>query len=434
MPHCPLPYGDQQDPPATREPAAVWKLVLQYFVFVRENARYLLVGFLFALVSSFGQTHFISAFAQMIRSSFGLSQGQWGELYAASTIASAIVMIWAGMLTDRFGVRLLGGAIMSMLVLACLAMAGAQGVTSLFLIIFVLRFLGQGMLGLISGVAMSRWFLATRGRALAITSLGFAFGQAVLPLIVVSLLPHLNWRNIWLGAAGVIALICLVIMLLLRQDRELKSDEATVDAVGMDDRHWTRKQALQHPLLWLMFPAMLGPPAWGTALFFHQVNLAESKGWKLVEFVGLFPMLTLTSIAVTFFNGWLIDKIGATRIMKFTMLPFAAAFFTIAYAETIAGARLGMFLFGISLGLANTLFGAFWAEIFGTRHLGTIKSLTTAAMVFGTALGPGVTSIAIDLGYPFPSQMYAMAIYFLLSSISTVLAVRLAKPTPETVL
>ncbi|MCH9825026.1 MAG: MFS transporter, partial [Alphaproteobacteria bacterium] len=84
--------------------------------FLRLNVRWLAAGALLMFMSSFGQTFFISIFAGEIRAEFGLSHGEWGGIYALGTLASAIVMVWSGGLTDRFRVRTLGPV-----VLVCLA-------------------------------------------------------------------------------------------------------------------------------------------------------------------------------------------------------------------------------------------------------------------------------------------------------------------------
>jgi hypothetical protein len=54
----------------------------------------LLAGALLTLVSSFGQTFFISLFAGESRKTFNLSHGDWGAIYGFGTFASAIVLIW----------------------------------------------------------------------------------------------------------------------------------------------------------------------------------------------------------------------------------------------------------------------------------------------------------------------------------------------------
>ena len=73
--------------------------------FLRDNAPFLATGALLSFLSSFGQTFFISVFAGEIRAEFGLSNGDWGLIYMAGTGASALAMVFAGGLADRFRVR-----------------------------------------------------------------------------------------------------------------------------------------------------------------------------------------------------------------------------------------------------------------------------------------------------------------------------------------
>ncbi len=141
------------------------------------------------------------------------------------------------------------------------------------------------------------------------------------------------------------------------------------------------------------------------------------KGWALTEFVALFPLLTVVMIGSTFFFGWAIDRFGTGRIMPFYMVPYALAFVVLARAETIPAAAVGMVLVGIGSGMQSTLPGAFWAEYFGTRCLGSIKAVSSAIIVFGSAIGPGITGYLIDFGYPFPDQMIGIAIYFVFAGI-----------------
>jgi hypothetical protein len=59
-----------------------------------------------------------------------------------------------------------------------------------------------------------------------------------------------------------------------------------------------------------------------------------------------------------------------------------------------------IFLFGIgaTLGGNFTVFGAVWAELWGTRHLGAIRSVGQALMVFATALAPWTFGLMADSG------------------------------------
>ncbi|MDE0211518.1 MAG: hypothetical protein OXJ64_16755 [Boseongicola sp.] len=83
-----------------------------------------------------------------------------------------------------------------------------------------------------------------------------------------------------------------------------------------------------------------------------------------------------------------------------------------------------MALLGLAHGVQTTLPTAFWAEFFGTRHIGAIKAVSASVMVFGSAVGPGISGALIDLGLTFPQQMIGISVYFVAASILVAVAVR----------
>lgn len=400
-----------------------------YLRFLKLNWLFLLAGFLLTFTSSYGQTYFISLFAGEIKGEFGLSDGQWGGIYTVGTTLSAITMIWAGVLTDNFRVRVLAFGVMFGLALACLAMAAVPNAFLLVLVIFALRFTGQGMLSQLGAVAMVRWFEATRGRALSLASMGFALGQAVLPVFFVALFAVFHWRSLWVLAAVMVIVTIPVMLLLLRKERTPQSMADEAQIAGMHGRHWTRAEMLRSGLFFAMIPLVIGPSAWGTALFFQQVHLTEVKGWELVAFVALMPIYTVSAVTFTFASGWAIDRFGVSKVVPFQMLPFALSFLVLAFADTILMAGVGLVIFGAGQGLQSTAPAAFWAEYFGTRHLGSIKAVAAALMVFGSAIGPGVTGAFIDLGVTFPEQMIPIAVFYLLAAVLATWGVVKYRPT-----
>lgn len=388
----------------------------RFAAFVRDNALWLGTGVLLTFLSSFGQTFFISVFAGAIRQDFGLSHGQWGGLYASATTASAVVMVFAGGLTDRLRVRWLGPMVIAGLACAALAMAQVTAIWALGLAVFCLRLFGQGLMGHTAMVAMTRWFIATRGRAVGIAGLGVALGEALLPLTFVALLGVFAWRSLWVGAALVLLALAPLVFALMRQERTPQSYAASEGATGMQGRNWTRVQVLRTPLFWLMVPALMGPAAWGTAFFFHQVHLAEVKGWTHGTLVSLFPLYTVSAVVFLQIAGWLVDRFGSTRLMPVYLLPVAAGFCVFALARSPAMAALGMVLMGASVGMNSTLNSTLWAECFGTRHIGSIRAMIAAVMVLGTAIGPGLTGVLIDSGIDYARQGWGVAAYFVLAS------------------
>ncbi|WP_170790194.1 MFS transporter [Ruegeria lacuscaerulensis] len=384
--------------------------------FLRDNAAWLGAGFLMTFLSSFGQTFFISIFSGEIRAAYGLSHGAWGGLYSLGTTVSAVVMIWAGALTDMFRVRVLGPVVLVGLALAAMAMALNAWLFLLPIIIFLLRLFGQGMSVHLALVAMTRWFTATRGKALSIASVGFSVGEALLPVIFVAAMVVLDWRILWVISAGMVLLGIPVLVRLLRQERTPQSLASEHSSTGMQRRHWTRKQALLSPLFWFMAPALLGPSAFITAFFFHQVHLAEIKGWQHIELVALFPIYTAVSLLAMFATGWALDKWGTARMMPYFLLPMAIGFALVSFVTGLVGASLALVFLALTVGANSTLPSAFWAEFYGTRHIGAIKAMATAVMVLGSAIGPGLTGVLIDHRVALDQQFLWIGAFFVAAS------------------
>lgn len=386
-----------------------------YLQFIRENAPFLATGALLSFLSSFGQTFFIAVFAGDIRAEFNLSHGDWGLLYMLGTGASAVAMVFAGGLADKFRVRTLGVAVAATLALACIAMAYNTAVIILPFVIFALRFTGQGMMSHTAVVAMARWFVATRGKALAIAGLGYMLAEATLPLTFVWLKTFADWRTLWVCAAIFTLAMIPVLIRLLRLERTPQSVIKENASPGMNGHHWTRADALRHPLFWSLVPLIMFFPAFATAFWFHQVHFAELKGYSHLSLVAVFPIGTGVLAASSIAYGWLIDKIGAKRILPFYLLPLVAAFTLHWSADHLAWTALAVSLMGLAGGGQATVLMAIWSEFYGTRHIGSIKAAATAVMVLGSAIGPGLSGWLIDAGVGFEQQMLAYAASFIVA-------------------
>ena len=395
--------------------------------FLRNNSRWLLAGALLTLVSSFGQTFFISLFAGEIRKTFNLSHGDWGTIYGFGTFASAIVLVWAGGLTDIMRVRKIGPIVLAILAVSCLIMAFNPWAALLPVVIFCLRLSGQGMPTHIATVAMSRWFSANRGKALSIANLGFSLGEATFPLLVVGLLVYFAWQDIWIITAIVAFLSIPALVWLLQRERSPQSMAKESQSKGMNNHHWTRNQTLAHPLFWFMVPAFVGQSAFNTAFFFLQVHFAEIKGWEHFQLVAMFPIYTGCAIIAMFLSGILLDKIGTVNLIPYFQLPLVVAFLLFSFGETLVSALLGFVFLGITSGASATLPNAFWAEFFGTKHLGSIKAAAVGVMVLGSAIGPTLTGVLLDFDVSLENQYVWISVFFAISSILMLVGVSKAR-------
>ena len=123
---------------------------------IRAEWRLLLFGFAMTFGSSLGQTFFISLFSADIRAELNLGHGDFGAVYSAATLASAVLLLWTGTLIDRMDLRWFSYLVIVGLALGCFLIATAQGVVTLFIAILALRQLGQGLMSMAGTTTMAK--------------------------------------------------------------------------------------------------------------------------------------------------------------------------------------------------------------------------------------------------------------------------------------
>jgi len=271
----------------------------------------------------------------------------------------------------------------------------------------------------IPAVAIGKWYGKNKGKALSLSIMGFSIGEAIFPVIFVSLFILIGWRNSWLVGMVILLLILPVIINLLSNERIPNSTQENIsDQVGMKFKHWTRKEVLNDWVFWAVIIPFLIPPIFSTAFFFNMVHLTEVKSWSLITFTSLFPFYTGLSILTTLTSGWMLDKFGVEKILPFYLLPMAMGLFIFSHSTTYLSAIFGFCFLGMTQGLAMTIGGTFWPTYYGTKNLGSVRSLSTSTMVFGTAIGPAVVGKLLDFDINYNLILLGMCILAIIGSIS----------------
>lgn len=395
--------------------------------FLTENLRWLGAGFLLTYGSAFGQTWFIALFAGSIQIEHGLSAGNWGGLYTLATLSAAALMFWRGSLADTVPLSRLAPLTALVFAAAAAGMALTHSIVVLGLCVFALRFCGQGIFTHIAMTAMGRWFAATRGRAVAISGLGHPAGEITLSILTVLAIAALGWRATWgLTAVIIAAGVAPALWLLLRNDRAPHGSADVAALSGLGGRHWNRADALRHWLFPALLPVLLTPGFVGTVVFFQQVHTAGVKGWTLVDMAPGYTAFATTTVLSAFAAGWAADRFGPARILPLLLVPMGIGTALISPAEQVTAWYVALGVIGMTQGMASALWGVLLPAVYGTRNLGSIRSLATTVMVVSTAIGPGITGVLIDRGVDFPTQsLYLGAWCIGLAGVCTLIARRL---------
>ena len=390
---------------------------MNYFTFIGAHYRFLLFGFLMMGLSNFGQTFFIALYSNEIRACFDLSNAGFGGIYSAMTLLSAAVMVYSGRFIDdwplaRFTLFVLGG-----LALGCVVMASAQHIIALAAALFLLRHFGQGLSSHTGMTTAGRSFEANRGQAVSLVQLGYAGFEGFFPLMAVALMAYIGWQTSWFVFAAALVLLAVPLQLYLSaaEPKNIHDDEP----VDIETASADRGDVLRDRRFYMVMPLYLAPPFFLTGLFFHQVQLSESRDWPIEALAAAFSLYAFAKVTTSLLTGPSIDRLSALRLMPLSAAPLILAFslLLIPYDVRQWTPFIYMGLIGINLGMAGPISGGLWPELFGTAHLGAIRSLTSPIVITATAAAPVLFGAAIDMGVGFNTLASGAVVFIIIAAL-----------------
>ncbi|MDB3872890.1 MFS transporter [Pelagibacteraceae bacterium] len=378
--------------------------------------------------SSFGQTFFLGIFNPFIREDLNLSHSEFGGIYSAATLVSSLTIIWLGKKIDDFKLRNFAIFVCISLFFAAVFMSQLSSLVHLLLAIFFLRLFGQGLMSHTSSTAMARYFDKNRGKALGVAWLGLSFGEGILPGLVIFLLNYLVWKKIWITIAVFLIVFVLPLIVFLLKNFEDNSVEQEQSKKSENIKNWTRQEVLKDLRFYFLLPAVLCPAFLITGIFINQIYLFENLNWGINFIAPSFTAYAIFSVISLQLSGFLIDKFSALKILPFYLIPMILGLLFSLLFKFALSPVIFFILMAITNGTSNVLLTSTWSEMYGTKHLGAIRSITVSLMVFSTSLSPFLFGYLIDFGFNAKDITLFMVIYALFSNGLLLLRLKSYKP------
>ena len=388
-------------------------------MFKSLSLKVIIFGFIFTFFSSFGQSFFLGLFNSSIRDTLSITQGQFGSIYASATLLSSFLLIWVGKKIDDINIFKFAFYVTLLLSFSCFFFSKISSITFLFVAIFLMRFSGQGMMSHTATTTISRYFTKSRGKALSTCWFGLSTAEFFLPVLIVYLLTITSWQNLWISIS-ILVLIFLPITsftLVKKLNFDSREDVENKEFKEKDIKQWKRVEVLRDYRFYVICLNMLAMPWIATGVFVYQSFIIESKEWGAFVIAQSFMVYSILSVLTLLISGFLIDKFTSRKLLIFMNIPLLLSSLVLIFFDIPLSAFIFLGLIGISNGLANVLGSSTWAEIYGVRHIGSIKALTTALMVFSTAFGTALFGILIDKGFSIEQISLVSSIYISLSII-----------------
>lgn len=380
--------------------------MLQFLKFIRQNLKPLSYGWLLTFLSSFGQTYLISLYVVHLVKDFGISEGGFGAIYAGCTVISSLIMLSIGHTVDHISIKKVTFFTILALATSCIILGFSYQLGLVFIALVGMRLCGQGMLSHISFTILSKYFDKDRGKAISFSTLGFSIGEAILPLIIVSVIAYFDWRTAMTGS-GVLLLLYLIRL----KFTDLSRFNSQLNQFRPSSRSLVKDflEIIKEKRFLIIMPTNIIISFTVTAVIFYQYVFVEQKEWSATLYAGFFTVYAITRLLFSLFGGVWVDKFTAKTLFRFYLIPIIFGLLAFAFIDSILGALIFLILMGVTVGMSGTIKTAVLAEVYGVKKLGTIRSLFTMFMVFSTALGPLLVGLMIDYGMTITTIMNSLA-------------------------
>lgn len=370
------------------------------------------IGWLTGFMAGPGQSYALAEFTTSYEHTWHLTRAAVSGLFAIATMGAGLLALPAGRLLDRYGSRraltltaiLFGlAAIVNGLVATPWEFLGA---------LFLVRFLGMGVLTLIPNTLIPQWFIRLRGRALSLAALGGVAAVAVIPSLNLWLIRRLSWQGAWeVWGVGILVILAPLAAWLVRDTPErvgLEPDGAMGPGVGAPTvpskappRDWPLEEVMRVPAFWRLLLALMVSSTISTGLIYQIFSILGHDGIAATTTAHLLGLFALAGLVATMGTGWWVDRWSPERVWAVAFGVMAVELVVLRWTTNGGLAALFVILFGLAQSMGALSSSALWPAFFGRRHLGSIRGVVLLAGVVGSALGPALFGWAVTVSHSY---------------------------------
>ena len=363
------------------------------------------------MFSAPGQTFLIALVVIPIFSELDLSMTTFAGLYSSATLLASLCLNPAGRLVDKWSVNRIVLINSLLMALGCVLLATATHIGGLFIAFFLLRLMGQGVFGLTSSIILINAFEKNRGQAMGLMTLGFSLSEMIYPALTLALLAVTGWRTTYLIFALSYVVIMLPLQFILIKRSKFKKGQYFEGEMSIQpqllpggrtpDRAGdplTVSQVIKTPTFYLVTIANCVPPLLMTGLFFHQEVMFNTNGWPLSSVaVGILIYAGCKALS-SVIMGPIIDRYGPLWFFVSIILLLSSGTLIAAVGGAIPMVYLYFGLMGTALGMSSPVMNSIYPNLYGIKHIGSIKGLTATFRNGLTAFAPLPIAMVLDAG------------------------------------
>jgi sugar phosphate permease len=342
---------------------------------------------------------------------------------------AGLTAAFAGPLIDRRGPKLFMLVGMVTNGISACFIGYVSELWQLYLVYFVFA-LAYGMSAAVAvNAIMTRWFIRKRALAMSISSTGVSAGGVMLAPLASKLIDigGLQLATPLLGALVIVVALPVVLFVLAWDprsvglfpdgDRDL-AERATTFAgrrlYAVQNRAWTRREAMGTVGFWAICLAFLLVLVAQTGYIIHQVSFLEERLGSRNQAAFTISVTALGSVIARLAVGIFANGVDKRLITVVLFCVQATCILLIVHIDSVPAIWAITLVFGFTIGNIYMMQSLLVGEIFGLVSFGAIFGLITFAGQVGSGLGPIGVGFLHDQtgGYGVPFTILACVNYF----------------------
>lgn len=346
--------------------------------------------------------------------------------YSIQVLQQGLLAPVTGHILDRVGPRKMAVAGVTIVSLSMLLFSQATTLPIYYAACMVMA-LGQGIGGPYAfSLAIMRWFVAKRGRAMSVVTTGNGFGYFS-TMILAAMIAGFGFHETFVVLAVVIFVVGIPLALVIRDRPENLGLLPDGEIAGGDSQSAAAQaarsrasggmevgEAVRTPAFYLLVLAMAAGAAAQIVWIVFQVPHLKAAGFSL-SFVGIqAAAYGMAAIPLRWAVGWLGDTLGRKKMymLAVTLEGIGLCFFAFVTPE-----RWWLFIpFYLTFGIGHAgwlvMVQSLPADFFGSRHFATIRGLIIALQV------PVSIVVPLFMGFVFDTRGNYQLAYLVIACIT----------------
>ncbi|MGV2289886.1 MFS transporter [Trinickia sp. YCB016] len=340
----------------------------------------------------------------------------WSKAAAAVSLialpVTAVVLPFAGLLLDRFGVRRV--AVLSALCMsACFVWLSAMNGQ---LWMFYAAFIALNVLGCATGPVsytrtISTRFRKSRGTALAFSLLGIGLTAMILPPVIAAVLRHWGWRGGYQFFAAAVLVGGLLAFALSRGP--VRKRTSVPDTLAGD----RLVAAAAKRAFWLLGAAIFGLSVASLGFVSQFQSIVIEKGLAPHTAPFLLSALAASVLVSRLVIGGALDAFRPERVAATALCLAALGMLLWMFGGShVAMALIAVLLIGLSIGAELDFLSFFCARLFGLRHYGAVYGGLAAFFYTGIAAGGIAYGVVHDRSGAYAMALAMSAVLFVVAA------------------